>query len=61
MYESMVTLQVVDTIFYEAQRQGIISFYLTCNGEEAINISSAAALTIDDVVFAQVYSLINMC
>lgn len=53
MYESMVTLQVMDTIFYEAQRQGRISFYLTCNGEEAINISSAAALTIDDVVFAQ--------
>eukprot|EP00253_Pinus_taeda_P012942 PITA_12942 len=53
MYESMVTLQVMDTIFYEAQRQGRISFYLTSNGEEAINISSAAALTIDDVVFAQ--------
>lgn len=53
MYESMVTLQVMDTIFYEAQRQGRISFYLTSNGEEAINIASAAALTIDDVVFAQ--------
>uniref|UniRef100_A0A0C9S2D4 3-methyl-2-oxobutanoate dehydrogenase (2-methylpropanoyl-transferring) n=1 Tax=Wollemia nobilis TaxID=56998 RepID=A0A0C9S2D4_9CONI len=53
MYNSMVTLQVMDTIFYEAQRQGRISFYLTSNGEEAINIASAAALCIEDVVFPQ--------
>lgn len=50
----MVTLQTMDTIFYEAQRQGRISFYLTAVGEEAINIASAAALTIDDIVFPQV-------
>ncbi len=59
MYESILTLQVMDTIFYEAQRQGGISFYLTNNGEEAINISSVVALTIDDVVFAQVHSLVK--
>ncbi|XP_057830193.1 2-oxoisovalerate dehydrogenase subunit alpha 2, mitochondrial [Cryptomeria japonica] len=53
MYDSMVTLQVMDIIFYEAQRQGRISFYLTSIGEEAINISSAAALSIDDVIFPQ--------
>ncbi|KMT09170.1 hypothetical protein BVRB_6g132750 [Beta vulgaris subsp. vulgaris] len=53
MYEYMVTLQVMDTIFYEAQRQGRISFYLTTNGEEAINIASAAALSIDDLIFPQ--------
>ncbi|KAH9317359.1 hypothetical protein KI387_019128 [Taxus chinensis] len=53
MYNSMVTLQVMDTIFYEAQRQGRISFYLTSIGEEAINISSAAALSTDDVIFPQ--------
>ncbi|PQP91798.1 2-oxoisovalerate dehydrogenase subunit alpha 2 mitochondrial [Prunus yedoensis var. nudiflora] len=53
MYTDMVTLQTMDTIFYEAQRQGRISFYLTAVGEEAINIASAAALTIDDVVFPQ--------
>ncbi|XP_072969269.1 2-oxoisovalerate dehydrogenase subunit alpha 2, mitochondrial isoform X1 [Typha angustifolia] len=53
MYSEMVTLQVMDTIFYEAQRQGRISFYLTSNGEEAINIASAAALSPDDVVFPQ--------
>ncbi|RZC54465.1 hypothetical protein C5167_013318 [Papaver somniferum] len=53
MYSNMVTLQVMDTIFYEAQRQGRISFYLTTNGEEAINIASAAALTPDDIIFPQ--------
>lgn len=54
MYSEMVTLQIMDTIFYEAQRQGRISFYLTSNGEEAINIASAAALTLDDIVLPQV-------
>ncbi|XP_011624380.1 2-oxoisovalerate dehydrogenase subunit alpha 2, mitochondrial isoform X1 [Amborella trichopoda] len=53
MYSNMVTLQIMDTIFYEAQRQGRISFYLTSIGEEAINIASAAALTIHDVIFPQ--------
>ncbi|XP_071742598.1 2-oxoisovalerate dehydrogenase subunit alpha 2, mitochondrial-like isoform X2 [Rutidosis leptorrhynchoides] len=53
MYTNMVTLQVMDTIFYEAQRQGRISFYLTTIGEEAINIASAAALNINDFIFPQ--------
>ncbi|KAL5555470.1 hypothetical protein UlMin_037706 [Ulmus minor] len=53
MYRDMVTLQIMDTIFYEAQRQGRISFYVTSIGEEAINVASAAALTIDDLVFPQ--------
>lgn len=56
MYSDMVTLQTMDTIFYEAQRQGRISFYATTIGEEAINIASAAALTADDVIFPQVTS-----
>jgi len=54
MYTDMVTLRSMDTIFYEAQRQGRISFYVTAIGEEAINIASAAALAMDDVVFPQV-------
>lgn len=53
MYRDMITLQVMDTIFYEAQRQGRISFYLTSTGEEAINVASAAALSNEDVVFPQ--------
>ncbi|PWZ43536.1 2-oxoisovalerate dehydrogenase subunit alpha 2, mitochondrial [Zea mays] len=59
MYSEMVTLQIMDTIFYEAQRQGRISFYLTSNGEEAINIASAAALSIDDIVLPQEFA--NQC
>ncbi|KAK6150756.1 hypothetical protein DH2020_015688 [Rehmannia glutinosa] len=53
MYKDMVTLQTMDTIFYDAQRQGRISFYVTAIGEEAINIGSAAALGMDDLVFPQ--------
>ncbi|XP_022132554.1 2-oxoisovalerate dehydrogenase subunit alpha 2, mitochondrial [Momordica charantia] len=53
MYNDMVTLQTMDTILYEAQRQGRISFYLTSIGEEAINIASAAALSLDDLIVPQ--------
>ncbi|XP_078433962.1 thiamine diphosphate-binding fold (THDP-binding) superfamily protein [Wolffia australiana] len=53
IYKKMVTLQTMDSIFYEAQRQGRISFYATAIGEEAINIASAAALSLDDVIFPQ--------
>ncbi|XP_059454767.1 2-oxoisovalerate dehydrogenase subunit alpha 1, mitochondrial-like [Corylus avellana] len=53
MYSHMVTLQMMDTVFYEAQRQGRISFYLTTMGEEALNIASAAALSADDLVLPQ--------
>jgi 2-oxoisovalerate dehydrogenase E1 component alpha subunit len=51
MYTHMVTLKVMDSIMYEAQRQGRISFYMTSYGEEGTLLGSAAALTIDDVVF----------
>ena len=60
MYSDMVTLQMMDNIFYEAQRQGRISFYLTTLGEEAINIGSAAALSADDLVLPQV-NLLHPC
>ncbi|KAL0438165.1 UNVERIFIED_CONTAM: 2-oxoisovalerate dehydrogenase subunit alpha 2, mitochondrial [Sesamum latifolium] len=56
MYKSMVTLQIMDHIFYEAQRQGRISFYLTSMGEEA-NIATAAALSPDDIILPQVNDL----
>lgn len=58
MYSDMVTLQMMDNIFYEAQRQGRLSFYATAYGEEAINIASAAALSPDDVIFPQVLKII---
>ncbi|KAJ0086731.1 hypothetical protein Patl1_08195 [Pistacia atlantica] len=53
MYNDMVTLQMMDNIFYEAQRQGRISFYLTSMGEEAISIASAAALSTEDYILPQ--------
>ncbi|KDO83519.1 hypothetical protein CISIN_1g011937mg [Citrus sinensis] len=53
MYSHMVTLQVMDSVLYEAQRQGRFSFYLTTIGEEAINIGSAAALSADDFILPQ--------
>ncbi|KAK9696829.1 hypothetical protein K7432_012266, partial [Basidiobolus ranarum] len=52
IYQDMVTLNVMDLILYEAQRQGRISFYMTSYGEEAY-IGSAAALVNEDVVFGQ--------
>ncbi|KAK2077267.1 hypothetical protein QBZ16_004901 [Prototheca wickerhamii] len=53
MYETMILLQAVDTIFYEAQRQGRFSFYMTSTGEEATSVASAAALELEDIVFTQ--------
>lgn len=60
IYTDMVTLQIMDNIFYEAQRQGRLSFYATAIGEEAINIASAAALTPEDVIFPQVLNQLSM-
>ncbi|KAL2633325.1 hypothetical protein R1flu_004804 [Riccia fluitans] len=53
MYEQMATLQVLDSVFYNAQRQGRFGFYATCTGEEALNIACAAALNDSDTVFPQ--------
>lgn len=49
----MITLNVMDLIMYEAQRQGRISFYMTSYGEEGTIIASAAAITNDDVFYGQ--------
>ena len=53
MFETMVTLDNMDNILYDIQRQGRISFYMTNYGEGASHIGSAAALTNEDVVFGQ--------
>jgi 2-oxoisovalerate dehydrogenase E1 component alpha subunit len=53
MYKSMVTLNLMDQILYEAQRQGRISFYMTNYGEEATHMGSAAALDPSDTIFGQ--------
>ncbi|KAH8098465.1 alpha-ketoacid dehydrogenase [Aureococcus anophagefferens] len=53
MYETMVTLQALDDVFYHAQRQGRMSFYMQAAGEEAATVCSAAGLEPDDEVFGQ--------
>jgi len=41
----------MDTVMYEAQRQGRISFYMQNQGEVSAQIGSAAALNPKDLVF----------
>lgn len=53
MMRDLLTLQAMDDVLYNAQRQGRISFYMTSTGEEATHIGSAAALQPKDIVFAQ--------
>ena len=53
MYATMVRLETMDKVFYDAQRQGRISFYMTSTGEEASTVGSAAALKAQDMIFAQ--------
>ncbi|KDQ62667.1 hypothetical protein JAAARDRAFT_30567 [Jaapia argillacea MUCL 33604] len=53
IYENMVLLPTLDTLLYNVQRQGKISFYMTAYGEEATILGSAAALANDDEVLAQ--------
>lgn len=52
-YIQMVRLREMDQILQNAQRQGRISFYMTCRGEEAIHIGAASALDLQDTVLAQ--------
>ncbi|KAF7997073.1 hypothetical protein HCN44_005350 [Aphidius gifuensis] len=53
MYKNMMKISIMDKVLYESQRQGRISFYMTNYGEEALQTGSAAALNIDDVIYAQ--------
>jgi 2-oxoisovalerate dehydrogenase E1 component alpha subunit len=52
-HRHMVRLREMDKILQNAQRQGRISFYMTCTGEEAIHIGAASALELSDVILAQ--------
>ena len=49
----MTQLTTFDKILYESQRQGRISFYMTNTGEEGTHIGSAAALSQEDLIYAQ--------
>ncbi|OAL39980.1 hypothetical protein AYO20_00893 [Fonsecaea nubica] len=52
-YKNMLTVNILDTIMSEAQRQGRLSFYMVSAGEEGIMVGSAAALGPDDIITCQ--------
>ncbi len=53
MYHTMTFIRVLDERMLAAQRQGRISFYMQCLGEEATTVGSAAALDEGDMIMAQ--------
>ena len=53
IYDTCVFTRVLDERMLGAQRQGRISFYMTCTGEEASIIGSVASLDNEDVILAQ--------
>ncbi|MFT4928889.1 MAG: 2-oxoisovalerate dehydrogenase E1 component alpha subunit [Phenylobacterium sp.] len=53
IYETMQFVRVLDDRMVAAQRQGRISFYMQCLGEEAAVTASAAALAPEDMIMSQ--------
>lgn len=53
LYTSMVSVSILDSIMFDAQRQGKISFYMVSAGEEGIAVGSCSALSPRDPIFAQ--------
>ncbi|UAA40307.1 thiamine pyrophosphate-dependent dehydrogenase E1 component subunit alpha [Paraneptunicella aestuarii] len=53
IFHTMQYIRVLDERMIAAQRQGRISFYLACTGEEASTVASAAALSPDDMIMSQ--------
>lgn len=53
LYTDMVYISILDVIMFDAQRQGRLSFYMVCAGEEAVPIASSSALEKEDVIFCQ--------
>ncbi len=53
IYRAMVATRVMDERMMAAQRQGRLSFYMQCTGEEAAVIGAAAALDDADMIMAQ--------
>jgi 2-oxoisovalerate dehydrogenase E1 component subunit alpha len=48
---TMMLTRAYDDRMYRQQRQGKISFYMKCTGEEAIGVAQGMALAPDDMVF----------
>lgn len=53
IYRDMNYVRVLDQRMIGAQRQGRLSFYLTCTGEEASVVGSVAAFSDQDMVMGQ--------
>ena len=53
IYTDMVYTRLLDERMVGAQRQGRLSFYITCTGEEASVAGTIAAFKADDMVMAQ--------
>ncbi len=53
IYRAMVRTRVLDERMLAAQRQGRLSFYMQCTGEEATTVGFAAALDDQDMIMAQ--------
>ncbi|WP_199611778.1 thiamine pyrophosphate-dependent dehydrogenase E1 component subunit alpha [Flocculibacter collagenilyticus] len=53
MYDTMSFIRVLDERMVAAQRQGRISFYMQCLGEEAAVTGSAGALDFEDMIMGQ--------
>ena len=53
IYKSMAFTRLLDDRMIGAQRQGRISFYLACRGEEASIVASTAALQPEDMIMSQ--------
>jgi len=53
MMETMVSVNEFDKVFFDAQRQGRLSFYFTNRGEEACAVGSCAALKLEDWIWPQ--------
>ncbi|WP_202114777.1 thiamine pyrophosphate-dependent dehydrogenase E1 component subunit alpha [Vreelandella zhuhanensis] len=53
IYRSMLATRILDERMLAAQRQGRLSFYMQCTGEEAAVIGAAAALDDADMIMAQ--------
>ncbi|EHK17932.1 uncharacterized protein TRIVIDRAFT_67156 [Trichoderma virens Gv29-8] len=52
-YKNMLTVNIMDSIMFDAQRHGRVSFYMVSHGEEAVMVGSAAALAPEDVITCQ--------
>lgn len=61
IHDTCVFTRVLDERMLGAQRQGRISFYMTCTGEEASIVGSVAALDDEDVILAQYRERAALC